>query len=585
MTRRAITIILLIAAAVAAVSCKRDPLPQDGMGGIILSLSSGHALRMETKGTAEELLDGSRFNNVLVILTDNAGKIVGKVYRDHSGDPKEEDVIEFRALLPGNYHAYAYANIDATQWQDNEGLIGTLEKSVSLGSSFSDFLDRELQSLTPDGTDVPTNPSGSMLLTGELDIAVGLSIVTGELDLLRPVVRFKVTVHNNTPYPVTVNSLNFSNFNPDRSYLLDHLNASGVPDVPSGVTYRELPAFTPSSAATIASDDESVVYTTYLYENASPDPYQVSAALTLDRSSESLDNLMIPGFGVIRYTDLDALEDGESMDVLVVNPRATTRSGRLYYGIGTDNKLAWESCGYSQFADMADRALAIYNENSHFLYQGFSYTGYGNNNSGFVGWTGNTGDIPSQTAGGYYFDYTGARSSYFKTIRKYKSGDVFYYSIDGLAECPIESGDTSIDNVILEQGSMPGATSRYPSGIQNTDLVRFKDTNGKYLKSDNAWGANETAAKECKLYFESTANTTSDHQFVLFGQQKPSWHSLKRILEDNNKEVPLTCMKRNEEINVIINVFYANQQGDIQFVVDNSHWTDENATTSSHTFN
>ena len=137
MTRRAITIILLIAAAVAAVSCKRDPLPQDGMGGIILSLSSGHALRMETKGTAEELLDGSRFNNVLVILTDNAGKIVGKVYRDHSGDPKEEDVIEFRALLPGNYHAYAYANIDATQWQDNEGLIGTLEKSVSLGSSFS----------------------------------------------------------------------------------------------------------------------------------------------------------------------------------------------------------------------------------------------------------------------------------------------------------------------------------------------------------------------------------------------------------------------------------------------------------------
>ena len=56
-------------------------------------------------------------------------------------------------------------------------------------------------------------------------------------------------------------------------------------------------------------------------------------------------------------------------------------------------------------------------------------------------------------------------------------------------------------------------------------------------------------------------------------------------MEENKKEVPLTYMARNEEINVILNVFYADQDGSLVFEVDNDHWTDENATSSSHTFN
>ena len=60
---------------------------------------------------------------------------------------------------------------------------------------------------------------------------------------------------------------------------------------------------------------------------------------------------------------------------------------------------------------------------------------------------------------------------------------------------------------------------------------------------------------------------------------------LKRLLKENNKEVPLTYMARNEEINVVINVYYADQSGEITFTVDNTHWTDAGATTSTHTFN
>ena len=44
-------------------------------------------------------------------------------------------------------------------------------------------------------------------------------------------------------------------------------------------------------------------------------------------------------------------------------------------------------------------------------------------------------------------------------------------------------------------------------------------------------------------------------------------------------------MSRNEEINVIINVYYADESGSLVFRVDNSSWTGAGTTTSSHTFN
>lgn len=589
MARRTITILLLCLAIFAVFSCREESLPGNGMGGIVLSLNSSHTLRLETKSTVDGLQNGSLFNNVLVILTDDAGTVVGKVYRDYSGDPKDEDVIEFRAILPGNYHAYAYANIDATQWQNSDG-INSQEKSVTTNSSFSSYLERELLTLTSSGSDVPVNPSGSMLLTGKLDIAVGLSVVPGVLELMRPVVRFKVTVNNNTPYPVTINSLSFSDFNPDRAYLVSHSDAAGVPSVPTGVIYRALPAFDPSSSsATVAANTEGTVYTTYLYENVAPD-YKVFTSLTLDRSGDSLDDLSIPKFGVIDYNTLNNMEEGDSYDVLVINPRSAVRSGRLYYGIGTANKLAWESCGYANFSDMLARARAIYKEDSHFQYAGFNYNGWQSNKSGYVGWTGNTGATPPTTSGNYYFDYTGARSSYFKTITKYKSGNDYYYRIDGLAECPIESGDTSIDGVKIVQGSKPSSASRYPNGLEVKDLVRFHLSDNTYLASDNGYNASSAEeAKECKLLFldynSGDEGSKSNYQFVLIGQQKISGTKLKRILKENNKEVPLTYMARNEEINVILNVFYADQEGSLEFVVDNSTWTNDGATTVSHTFN
>lgn len=584
--RKIICFLLLTGTILTAASCRKEFMPEgDGYCRIVLSLNSSHALRMETKTVADDLLDGSRFSNLLVILTDNSGKVVSKFYKDDYASPQTQDEIEFDNLLPGNYHAYAYANIDATQWQQTgANVISSKEGALNAGNSFT-FIDRELLGLTTAGRDAPVSPVTSMLLTGKLDISVGLSVEEAELDLIRPVVRFKVTVRNNTPFPVSVDALSFSNFNPDRAYLLDHLNASGVPLVPDGVTYRELPAFDPTSLlATVASHDTSVVYTTYLYENVAPDTYKIFTTVTIDRSGESLTDLSYTlggkPFGPIDAATLNAMNEGETVDVLLINPRSTVRSGRLYYGIGASGYTAWESCGYSSFNSFLARAKAIYDQdNSSFPYTDFSYSGWLNNKSGFAGWTGNTADAPST---GNTFNYVGKRSTYFHTLTK-GSGNLF--TLAGLATGRPASG-SSLSNIRIEKGK--NVSGKFPSDIDDNVLLRiYQSASGSSkLKSDCVWGdasTTEEEAKYTKLVWDTSDN--QDHQFVLFGKFDDLGAALKRILKENHKEVPLTYMARNEEINVIVNVFYADQEGSLTFEVDNDHWTDDHATESEHTFN
>ena len=131
-------------------------------------------------------------------------------------------------------------------------------------------------------------------------------------------------------------------------------------------------------------------------------------------------------------------------------------------------------------------------------------------------------------------------------------------------------------------------SGKFPSGIDESVLLRiYQSASGSSkLKSDCVWGDNSTTAdqaKLCSLVWDTEDN--QDHQFVMYGKFDDLGAALKRILSDNNKEVPLTYMARNEEINVILNVFYADQDGTLVFEVDNDHWTDDHATSSSHTFN
>lgn len=582
---RKLSVILLLSALLATWSCRKELVLDEvcsGYGSIELSLSSQTAIRLETKSESDDLLEGLRFRNVLVILTDNSGKVVGKEYKEYVSS-MTQDVIQFDHLLPGNYHAYAYANIDRTQWQDSDR-ISTQEKEVAEGSSFSAFLDRELLNMTTAGVDELASVSEAMLMTGDLAIPVGLSVISRTIELLRPVVRFNVHIHNHTPYPVTVKDLSFSQFSADRAYILPHLDANGVPTVPAGATYSTPPAYDDSSPEEVAANSEQRVYQTLLYENVAPSTYRTYVTLELDRSGESLSNLEV-SMGERPFGPLDSqvfadMNEGESVDVLVINPRKQTRSARLYYGVSTEDNYAWESIGYDSYTKLVNRVMAIYNESPSHNYVDYTYSGAGSNYSGLAGWTGLAEDDPLGPPNGttITFDYTGANSGnpkkYFRKLTKDENGK---FSIEGLS-----SSATSLTDMTIEKGTKTD-NNRFAADLDGNLLVNFKNSGGKYLKSDCMYNeSTEGKAKYTKLLWDSAKN--QDHQFILFGKYCVGG-ALKRILKDNNKEVPLTYMARNEDINLVINVYYADQEGAIDFVVDNSHWTDAGTTTSSHTFN
>lgn len=582
--------ILLLIILLCTLSCvKEDELGPggSGRGGIVLTLDSSSALRLQTRAT--DLQEGSCFSNVLVVLVDNSNNVVGKVYKEYPYDPSApgndihqdeivgstatQDTIRFSGLLPGNYTVYAYANIDAADWQNSgTDLISdaSKEKGVTTSTSFSAFVDRELKSMVS-STDVPSNPATCMLLTGKMNIAVGLSTANATLDLKRPVVRLKVTVHNNTLYPVTVDELSFSHFNPDKAYILDH-SENGIPVVPTGVTYRSLPAYNTASPVTVSPGAETEVYSTLLYENVSTNTYKIYSTLSLD--CHSVDNnltnpapLVLGGnsFGLLTYERLSQMDEGESVNVILINPQINVRSGRILAYRTSDKRIAWESAGYPSYKDFFNRAKAIYDEVASYDYSS-RYTTYSQNNAqGYSAWDGIDGHSPKED---HTFSYTGARSQYFHPLTK--SGGL--YTLNGLG-VGNPANNTSIPNLRIEEGAVNDKT-KLPQDMSGK-LVRFiNDSDNKYLRS------NTDNATQTKLEFAS-GGLNQDRQFVLFGECALGG-LMKRILKENNKSVPLTYMARNEEINVIINVYYAAQAGVLDFEVDNSTW--KTPTTSSHTF-
>lgn len=582
--------ILLLLCLFAAWSCQKEAVPygeQSGTGGIDLRLNSGKAITLQTR---TDLTEGLEFDNVLVILVNSSGNVVSNVYKTYpytnqgGGDLQDtevatsvtEDVIHFSGLLPGTYHVYAYANIDAAEWQKTGSDLISAQEKLATSGSFSSYVDRELAQLT--GSAIPSDPSTSMLLTGHKEISIGLTPVPESLDLLRPVVRFKVTVRNHTPFPVTVNELRFSAFNPDRAYLLDHLNASGVPSVPGTVTYRTMPAFDPSGSDdnSVGADSAEVIYQRLVYENVSPDPYKIFATLTLDRSSQALSNLQMSlgdhPFGVIDYTTLNNMSEGEQVDVLFTNPQISIRSGRIFAYISANNYMAWESAGYDNYNAYFGRAKAIYDQEASFTYSNYTNA----NTDGYSAWDGVSADPKEDRI----FDYTGKRAQYFHTISK--SGGL--YTIHGLAINNANTGTvsgTSITNLRIENGVVK--SGKNPNDVSGK-LVRFiNNSNGQYLKANTNWENNVPKKKESNLRFEAGGDH-QDRQFMLFGKYL-SGGLLKRILKDNNKEVTLTHMARNEDINVVLNVYYSDQEGEITFSVDNTNWTDAGATVAGHTFN
>lgn len=274
MSNRVLIALFVISAVLITVGCRRIESVGD-TADLELHISTGN---IDTKATLEE---GEQFTNLLVVTKD-ANNTVQRKYVELSSSSDFTNVV-FENLAAGECRVYAFANIGHTAWLANADDITKIKNgTVSIDP------DQTLKVLSAPA--VPSNvPDGTaMLLTGQQIVNVRIDVKNiGEVTLYRPVARLNVSLRNHTKKPITLNSLIFSKFNADRTYLLPRLGSAGIPEVPTETEYGPFPSL-PNADLEVAAGNSETVYSKLLYENLSDDEYRVMADVTLDGTQLSL---------------------------------------------------------------------------------------------------------------------------------------------------------------------------------------------------------------------------------------------------------------------------------------------------------
>lgn len=512
-----IVLFLLTALLTACTATQPEPQALQGSGTLKLHLAQG----LPGTRADETPENGYAFRNVLVIIANDAQKVIGKAYKEYAANVTE-DVLSFQDLKVGSYQVVAYANIDHVAWQGAE-TIAQVEALLTADKDGGDDIDpdRELKTLT--GSSVPEDPAQlatpvPMLMTGHKRLFVGVNENVGTVELLRPVTRLNVYLHNHTAYEVTLDQLGFTDFNASKTYLLDH-RAGGYPQIPADNVYRPLPAYDGTHPVTVEAaipgDSESgkaLVYSQLLYENKYDREYRMFASLTLDfvdgdnvHTPISLD-LSQEGVRRVTYSEIAEMEPGESKTVLLVNPN--TKTGYFYGYAGTS--LVYMGANYNFQETFQAKAEEILDNKQIRSYYCFTL---------------------SREADGRYQLKVGSKSIFGNEPFSLVEGQVPSY-----ADYPVSNEFAGY-------------------------LLRFRNSAGKYLVNNN------------KSVGTTSSNTDRGNCLWAVYEANPQGSALRLIDNETAQVTPLTCMLRNQELNVVMNIYYGEMERAFDFELDNAWWT------------
>jgi len=516
----------MVLALVLAVGCRKEntvSVDSDAVGSLSLSFSLGE---LETKADPV-VSDGDCFQNVLVLVANEENKLVDVKYHDHGDTYLVTDTLHFWNLRVGAYHVYAYANIDQTAWQSDQtiALVEKKLKAVRVTGGESVNMDRLLKVL--DSKSAPQSPTGAMLLTGHEVLSVGSKENIGEVSLKRPVCRLKVFLNNHTKYTVRLTDLRFSSFNPSHSYLLSHWSDEEIPTLPDQNVYGDLPAF--SAPVDVSSGSGNyLVYSTLLYENAYEDGYLMYADVTMDPTGTSPTNKILSDGRpkLLSNAKIAAMAVGDTYDVMLLNPN--TKNGAFFGRSG---------------------------------------------NSGVVTWSSNTTEEAYATKATEILEDSELSSQYTFTLKRVaddSDGNKLFTLSNGSTNILAANGGNKKEAAFLEVGSVADLDSSSPiSSDFEGYLVRFRTDAWQHLDYfKNKGNANP--------YYEnqtSTAYITSGlFQWALY--EADCSGSQMRLIDNQTAQVSdLSYMRRNQELNVVMNVYYQENERDFTFTVDNAYWT------------
>jgi hypothetical protein len=242
---------------------------------------------------------GGGMEDVTLVLVNSMGNI-SEIQRITALTGEEQKVkkVTFTNLDVGNYMLYAYANTERALLSEARTMLNALRAG-------DDFNSNTLFTTLASRTTPVIDNLHPLLLTAEKAVSIGVENSSTTIDMLRPVVLFEVSLYNHSDFPMQIDDISFSNFNPSTSYILPK---DGV--IPTSVTYRALPlydTYTGGTDITVPASTEQCIYQTPLFENRAPS-YTMSLTAKVDAggtetvtSINTTDSFMLKNRSTGRY--------------------------------------------------------------------------------------------------------------------------------------------------------------------------------------------------------------------------------------------------------------------------------------------
>ena len=252
---------ILLFALLTAFGCTHSESIYSGQGALTVSINATPLTRATVPGDGDIYMGGG-MEDVTLVLVNSMGNI-SEIQRITAltGDEQKIKDVTFTNLDVGNYMLYAYANTERALLSEAKTMLNALKAGDNFNSNTL------FTTLTSRTTPVIDN-SHPLLLTAEKAVSIGVENSSTTIDMLRPVVLFEVSLYNHSDFPMQIDDISFSNFNPSTSYILPK---NGV--IPTSVTYRALPlydTYTGGTDITVPASTEQRIYQTPLFENRAP---------------------------------------------------------------------------------------------------------------------------------------------------------------------------------------------------------------------------------------------------------------------------------------------------------------------------
>lgn len=504
-----------------ALACNRESRPgiiPDGTGSLILNIGSS------TKaGTAA---DGDKMNNLHVWITDKSDVVVR--YASWTGDDNAQVTmgashaaakVSISNINRGEYNIYIIANAPSSfTFPDDFPDVGE-----TIGDSFKKFVLK-----LPDGSKVPDFGTGGMPLTliSSVAISPGKNVLNAEL--VRVCGRLRVSVRNHTTSKnIFLQSVKLGARNPDRGYLFQQVGHA----VPDGNKYGEFVSINNAEKATVSSyikpGTMETVIDQYIFETG------------LDAVSNM--SLSFSG-GIFAQNTVSAVVEAAKMDVY--------SKGEEFAGF------------YKNNINRPNTYFIIRNSGANYFLR--------SNGSGMKQYYFNTVDelLASNEVERYFWTFNVA--SYVGESSGIGASTVRY--IQNVSEkkyINISKTNNALVTLSNTKQSLTIGTQKPGMLIRNEDYkIYCSYTTGDDVKSK----IND--ADQNLVYWKMIPVRKTQENVLTFKDAEKNFHknvSSIDYIDDFGVSVPLTDICRNEDVNIIINVFYNPEYASVYFEV--SGWT------------